>query len=147
MRTRLSQSWRRLARRRSAVKGGISAAECGDREGASRGRAGLPGLDPRTIQDFSIDEMTRSPEVVVVLVRLYEELKEEHAAAEKSLEVERGRSRAGAWSTLLLLISQMVTSAGVGIFTRDPAVAIVVITAGVLQAILAVALTFIRRLH
>jgi len=103
---------------------------------------GIPGLDKRTVKDFSIEDIQNSPEALIMIVHLYDDLQLRHEKLSTELEKERFRSRDRFVAALLLLISQVVLSIGSNLLTANKVIAVPVLIAGGLQALLALYLTF-----
>lgn len=103
---------------------------------------GIPGLDKRTVKDFSIEDIRNSPEALIMIVHLYDDLQLRHEKLSIELERERFRSRDRFVAALLLLISQVILSIGSNLLTANNSIAIPVFIAGGLQAALALYLTF-----
>ena len=105
---------------------------------------GIPGLDSNSVRDFTLDDLRRSGEAaLVMMVRQFEELEKENRVLRDELEVEKRKSADRLVSTLLLLVSQVVLSIGTNLLTSKEILAgTSVISAGTLQALLAIYLTF-----
>ena len=103
---------------------------------------GIPGLDKRTVKDFSIEDIRNSPEALIMIVNLYDDLQLRHEKLSNELEKERFRSRDRFVAALILLISQVVLSIGSNLLTANKVIAVPVLIAGGLQALLALYLTF-----
>jgi len=108
----------------------------------SKRESGIPGLDKRTVKDFSIEAISNSPEAIIMIVHLYDDLQLRHEKLSTELEIERFRSRDRFVATLLLLISQVVLSIAGNLLTSNNSIAVPVFIAGGLQAALALYLTF-----
>lgn len=122
--------------------GGRSERAGGDTQ--TKSARGIPGLDKATIKNFSIEQIRNSPEAMVMIVHLYDELQSKYQVVSTELERERLRSRDRFVATLLLLVSQVILSIGGNLLTSNKPIAIPVFIAGGLQAGLALYLTFRR---
>jgi len=105
---------------------------------------GIPGLDINSVKDFTLDDLRKSGQVaLVMMVRRFEELEKENLVLRDKIEIEKRKSTDRLVSTLLLLVSQVVLSIGTNLFTANEEIAgVAVISAGILQALLAIYLTF-----
>lgn len=105
---------------------------------------GIPGLDTKSVKDFTLDDLRKSGEAaLIMMVRRFEELEEDNKQLHLELEIEKRKSADRLVSTLLLLVSQVVLSIGANLLTSSHIVAgIAVIVAGSIQALLAVHLAF-----
>ncbi len=110
--------------------------------GQHKVETGIPGLDKRTVKQFSIEDIRNSPEALIMIVNLYDDLQLRHEKLSTDLERERSRSRDRFVAALLLLISQIVLAIGANLLTANKGIAIPVLVAGGLQASLALYLTF-----
>ena len=103
---------------------------------------GIPGLDTNSVKNFSIDEVRNSPPAFAMIVHLYNELQEKYGAQSKLYNIEKMKSNDRFISSMLLLVSQVIIAVGVSILVTEKEIAIIVIGAGILQALLAVWLSF-----
>jgi hypothetical protein len=111
----------------------------------------IPGLDTTSMKAFSVEDIRNSPEALIMIVHLYDDLHIRHERMAEELEFERFRSRDRFVAALLLFVSQVVLSIAGNLLTSHQAIAIPVFIVGGLQAGLALYLTFrkpvIRRDH
>jgi len=104
---------------------------------------GIPGVNPRTVQDIPLQDLANSPAALVMVARQYELLAKEFNRQAVDLEIERQKSTDRLTATLLLLVSQVVLSLGTNLLTSNQVIpAIVVLVAGGLQGLLAIYLSF-----
>lgn len=108
---------------------------------------GIPGLDMKSVMDFTLGDLLKSGEAaLVMLVRRFEELEGDNKKLRLELGIEKQKSADRLVSTLLLLVSQIVLSIGTNLLTSDQIVpGTVVIAAGSAQALLAVYFAFRKR--
>lgn len=102
----------------------------------------IPGLSKRDTDKFTIQDVQKSPEAIIMIVNLYDDLQAKYERQAKELEYERLKSNDRLVATLLLLVSQVILSIGVNLLTSSNWIALPVLVAGGAQAILAVFLTF-----
>ena len=102
----------------------------------------IPGLKKRTSDNFTITDIQNSPEAVIMIVNLYDDLQARYEKQTKELEKERRKADSRLIATLLLLVSQVIFSIGANLLTSNQSIAIPVLIAGGIQALLAVFFTF-----
>jgi len=106
---------------------------------------GIPGVNPQTVKDVPLQELSNQPAALVMVARQYEQLAKEFNKQSIDLEIEKQKSTDRLTATLLLLVSQVVLSLGTNLLTSNQIVpAAVVLVAGGLQALLAIYLSFRR---
>ena len=106
--------------------------------------SGIPGLR-RTAHDcFTITDIQNSPEALIMIANMFEDLQLRYTAQMKELEKEKLRSNSRLAATLLLLVSQVVLSIGGNLLTQNVTMGIAILAAGSLQALLAVFMAFKR---
>jgi hypothetical protein len=105
-------------------------------------RHSIPGLDKGSIGSFSIEDVRNSPEALIMIVHLYDDLQLRFDRLSTDFVRERDRSRDRFVAALLLLVSQAVLSIGASLLPTEPSNAIPVLVAGGLQGLLALYLTF-----
>ncbi len=104
--------------------------------------SGIPGLRRTGKDSFTITDIQKSPEALIMIANMFEDLKLRYDSQARELEIERLRSNSRLTATLLLLVSQIVLSIGGNLLTQNVAVGIAILAAGSLQALLAVFLVF-----
>ena len=102
----------------------------------------IPGLSKKVTDNFTIQDVQKSPEAIIMIVNLYDDLQARYERQTKELEYEKLKSNDRLVATLLLLVSQVILSIGANLLTSNNWVALPVLIAGGVQAILAVFLTF-----
>lgn len=102
----------------------------------------VPGLSKSASDNFTIKDIQRSPEAVVMMVHLYDDLKDKSDKQAQALETERLRANDRFGATVLLFMSQFILSIGASLLTQNSPMGTPVIVTGGVQAIVALYLTF-----
>jgi len=105
-------------------------------------RSGIPGLEVNSSDRFTILDIQNSPEALIMIVNMYDDLKIKYEEKSKDFEIEKLKSNNRFVSTLLLLISQVILAIGSNLLTANKSIAIPVLLAGIIQASLALYLAF-----
>jgi hypothetical protein len=108
-------------------------------------RSAVPGLRKNPSDTFTVKDIQSSPQAIIMIVNMYDDLQLKHEHQSKQLEMERLRSNDRFVATVLLVISQIVLSIGTNLLTSNATIGIPVMMAGVLQTALALFLTFRKR--
>ena len=108
-------------------------------------KSSVPGLRKNLIDTFTIKDIQNSPQAIIMIVNMYDDLqlKYEHQSKQLAEETERSNNRFVA--TILLLISQVILAIGTNLLTSNSTIAIPVMIAGALQSAVAIFLTFRKR--
>jgi DUF4097 and DUF4098 domain-containing protein YvlB len=123
----------------------IPAADAGGKFLDTPVESAIPGLRKGPTDTFTVKDIQSSPQAIIMIVHMYDNLQLKYEQQSKQLEYERARSNDRFVATLLLLISQVVLSIGTNLLTSNSVIAIPVLVAGILQSALAVFLTFRKR--
>ena len=105
-------------------------------------RSGIPGLEVSSSDKFTILDIQKSPEALIMIVNMYDDLKIKFEEKSQNYELERIKSNNRFVSTLLLLVSQFILAIGTNLLTDNRSIAIPVIIAGFIQVALALYLAF-----
>lgn len=120
---------------------GIKEAESKSKFNSSEGLA-IPGVRRSAGDGLTIMDIQKSPAAVVMLAHMYDDLQRRYERQAHALELERLKSSNRFTAALLLLVSQLVLGIGGNLLTQNSLLAALVLTAGGLQALLALYLSF-----
>lgn len=123
----------------------IPATDAGGKPWDTGIKSAVPGLRKGLSDTFTVKDIQSSPQAIIMIVNMYDDLQLKYEYQSKQLEEERVRSNDRFVATILLLISQVVLSIGTNLLTSNSMIAIPVMVAGVLQTALALFFTFRKR--
>jgi len=102
----------------------------------------IPGLQKKSTDKFTVEDIQNSPAALVMIVNLFDNLQVKYEKQTNELEIEKARSHSRFLASLLLLVSQVILAIGANLLTANKPIAIPVLIAGGIQAFLAIFLTF-----